>query len=116
MKDKKSSITVNGIDYPVIFNLNVMEAIQEEFGTLRAWGELTDGEDGEPNVGAVISGFMHMINEGIDIENAERKEHRVPLERKEVGRIITEIGFSEAAKILNKTVVESTDDGESGKN
>ena len=42
-----------------------MEAIQEKYGTLEKWGNLTEGEGGEPNAKAVIFGFCEMINEGI---------------------------------------------------
>ena len=61
MKDIESKITVNDKEYPVVFNLNVMEEIQEEYGTLEKWGNLTDGTDGEPNAKAVIFGFTEMI-------------------------------------------------------
>ena len=101
MKDVKASFEVNGIIYPIVFNLNVMEAIQQQYGSLDSWGDLTDGEayakreflqknpkktefdwmtlsdkekenyKGEPDAKAVIFGFTEMINEGLDIENEE---------------------------------------------
>ena len=108
MKDIKSSFEVNGVTYPIVFNLNVMQEIQEEYGTLEKWGDLTDGSDGEPNAKAVIFGFASMINEGIDIENENANEDRKPLTRKQVGRIITSYGLIEATKVMNDTVVEST--------
>ena len=116
MKDIKKSITYKDEEYPVLCDLNVLEAIQEEFGTLTRWGELTDGEGGEPNIGAIITGFTLMINEGIEEENAEKNTSRAPVDRKKVGRIITELGFAEAVKLLNRTVIESTKDEEAEKN
>lgn len=110
MKDIKNKITVNGKEYPIVFNLNVMEEIQEEYGTLEKWGELTDGE--EPNAKAVIFGVTHMINEGIDIENEENGTDVKPLTYKQVGRLITEAGLEEAAKKMQKAVVESTESAE----
>lgn len=50
MKEKETVFTVNGKEYKAIFNLNVMQSIQIEYGTFQKWGELTDGfvydEDG----------------------------------------------------------------------
>lgn len=108
MKDINGKIQVNGVEYPLVFNLNVMESIQEKYGSIQEWGNLTDGESGEPNAKAVIFGFTEMINEGIDIENDEREEKRPPVTLKQVGRLITEYGLLEATSKLNKTVVEST--------
>lgn len=108
MKDIRKSIEYQGEEYPIVFNLNVMEALQDEYGRLEKWGELTDGEGDEPNIKAVITGFTFMINEGIEIENDETGTKRPLLTRKQVGRIVTEVGFKEATRILNKTVEEST--------
>ena len=51
MKEKETMFTVNGKEYKAIFNLNVMQSIQVEYGTFESWGELTDGfvydENGE---------------------------------------------------------------------
>lgn len=108
MKDINGKIKYKDKEYSIVFNLNVMEAIQEEYGTLEKWGSLTDGSNGEPNAKAVIFGFMHMINEGIDIENEEKGTDIKPFTLKQVGRIITEVGLMEATKKLNETVVDST--------
>lgn len=43
MKEKETVFTVNGKEYKAIFNLNVMQSIQMEYGTFQKWGELTDG-------------------------------------------------------------------------
>jgi hypothetical protein len=109
MRDIMKHITVNGKEYPVVFNLNVMEEIQEEYGTVDKWGELTEGgESGEPNAKAVIFGFTHMVNEGIDIENEKNGTDVKPLTFKQVGRILTELGIEEMAKTMQNTVIEST--------
>lgn len=112
MKDIEGKVTLNGREYPIVFNLNVMEAIQEEYGTLEKWGKLTDGEEGEPNAKAVIFGFHEMMNEGIDIKNEETGNDIKPLTLKQVGRIITEYGLLNATKMMNNTVVESTQSAE----
>lgn len=110
MKDFNGTIEYKGKTYKLYFNLNVMEQIQEEYGTIEKWGELSDGANGEVNAKAVIFGIAAMINEGIDIENDEKGTDIKPLTLKQVGRIITEVGLKEATKTLNNTVIESTKD------
>lgn len=128
MKDVNGSIKYKGIDYRLVFNLNVMEAIQEEYGSIEAWGDLTDGTangrkaymgdwddlseeekeklKGEPDAKAVIFGFTQMINEGIDIANEEGEDLK-PLTLKQVGRMITEVGLSNASNTMKNTVIAS---------
>ena len=108
MKEFNGEIVYKDKKYKMAFNLNVMEAIQEEYGTLDEWGTLTDGSKGEPNAKAVIFGFREMLNEGLDIESEENGEEFEPLTLKQVGRMISDIGLQEATKSLNETVVEST--------
>lgn len=108
MKDFNGEIEYKEKVYKLVFNLNVMEAIQGEYGTLDEWGALTDGKNGEPSAKAVIFGFTEMINEGIDIENDENGTEVKPLTLKQVGRMISEVGLENATKKLNETVIEST--------
>ena len=109
MKDFEGKIQYKDKEYLLSFNLNVMEAIQNEYGSLEEWGNLTDGsKNGEPNAKAVIFGFREMLNEGIDISNEENGTDIKPFTLKQVGRLITEIGLAEATAKLNKTVIEST--------
>lgn len=108
MNDVNESIQYKGKEYSIVFNLNVMERIQEEYGTLDEWGKLTDGEAGEPNAKAVIFGFTEMVNEGIDIANEENGTKDEPLTRKQVGRMISEVGLEQAAATMNQTVIDST--------
>jgi hypothetical protein len=108
MKDFGGKIQYNGEEYGLVFNLNVMEQIQAEYGTIEKWGALTDGVSGEPDAKAIIFGFREMLNEAIDIENDENGTDKPPLSLKKVGRIITDIGLANATTELNKTVVEST--------
>ena len=108
MKDINGKIQYKDKEYRLVFNLNVMESIQEEYGTLDRWGELTDGSKGEPNAKAVIFGFTQMLNEGIDIENDENGTNIKQLTLKQVGRIITYVGLASATAQMNQTVVDST--------
>ena len=108
MKDFNGEIQYKGKEYHLVFNLNVMEAIQAEYGTVDKWAELTDGESGEPDAKAIIYGFREMLNEGIDIANEENGTDDKPFTLKQVGRLITEVGIQEATAKLNETVIEST--------
>lgn len=108
MKDFNGEIQYKDKNYKLVFNLNVMESIQDEYGTIDKWAELTDGASGEPNAKAVIFGFREMLNEGIDIANEENGTDDKPLSLKQVGRLITEVGLLQATSALNETVINST--------
>lgn len=110
MQDISKKFEYNGKTYSLVFNLNVMEIIQEKYGTLDEWGKLTDGagNNGEPNAKAIKFGIAAMINEGIDIENEKNGTNEKPLTARQVGRLITDIGLKESADMLNKTVIDST--------
>ncbi len=113
MKEVENTLSYKGQEYRIVFNLNVMERIQEEYGTLDKWGDLTDGSvTGEPDAKAVIFGFTEMLNEGIDIDNDENGTERPFLTLKQVGRLITNVGMQDATKLMNETVVESTQSAE----
>lgn len=111
MENKKVALTWKNVEYNLVFNLNVMEQIQDEYGSISAWGELTD-KDTEPNAKAVIFGLMCMINEGVDIDNEDHEgvEGYIPkkmLSKKQVGRLLTDVGMEEATQRLNDTVVNA---------
>lgn len=114
MKEVSKTLEYKDKKYKLVFNLNVMEVIQEKYGTLRDWGNLTDGakNDGEPNAKAIIFGITAMLNEGIDIENEENGTSEKMLTKKQVGRIITEIGLKSSAQLMNDVVVDSTKSSE----
>ena len=115
MKDNAGKITYKEKEYKIVFNLNVMEAIQEEYGTLDKWTELTSGANQEVNVKALKFGYTNMINEGLEIEADENGTEYKPVTEKFVGRMLTDIGLDNMTKTLQETVVESTKT-EEGKN
>jgi len=111
-KVEKSFIDYKGEKYELVFNLNVMEEIQAEYGNVETWGNLVEAE-AEPKAKDIKFGFTVMLNEGIDIYNEEHENDedfkaRAFLTEKQVGRIISEIGLVNAAKQLNKKVIDST--------
>lgn len=111
-KNNNVEITYKGESYALVFNLNVMEQIQEEYGSVEAWGNLTEAAD-EPDAKAIKYGLGAMINEGIEIYNEDNEgnddfRERKPFTLRQVGRIISEEGLLNVASKINKTVVEST--------
>lgn len=112
MKDYKFELQTEEKNYTLVFNLNVMQEIQEEYKTLEKWGELTDGKTGEVNVKALIFGLAAMMNEAIDMKNDEEGTNDPMLSKKQVGRIITKVGVEKSAVALNNAIVESTKNDE----
>ena len=115
MKDYTGKITLDGKDYPLIFNLNVMEQIQEEYGTVEKWGRLTDGKQGEVNAKALIFGLTAMYNEAVDMANDENGTHLPFITAKQMGRLISRAGLQKSAEALNNAVIEATQ-GDNSKN
>lgn len=110
-------IEYKGKKYKLVFNLNVMEAIQDEYKSLDVWGSLTDGETtGEVNVKALIFGLMSMINEGIEIDNEDNGTDTPLLTRKQAGRIITDIGVKTVTDNMNDLIIKSTKVEDDSKN
>ena len=105
MREYRGSITYKNHTYMLVFNLNVMEEIQHEYGTVEKWGKLTDGD--EPDAAAIKFGVMAMLNEGIDIENEETGSDYKPFTLKQVGRLLSEVGLNTATDALRETVTES---------
>lgn len=107
MKNEVVYIKTEEKDIPLVFNLNVMEEIQEMYGSLEAWGKITQGEK-EPRVKDLKAGIMAMMNEGIDIENEKNGTYNAPLTEKQVGRILTEVGIRDAILKIQEITIKST--------
>lgn len=103
-------INYKGTEYPLVFNFNVLEKIQDKYGSYEKWGDMTDGKEQEINIGAFKYGVLEMINEGIDIENEDKENKMEFVTLKQVGRIITEIGMQKMTDRVQETVIESTKD------
>lgn len=108
MKDVNGEIEYKGKKYKLVFNLNVMEEIQNQYGTIDKWAELTSGKEQEVNVKALKFGFTQMLNEASEIEAEEKNEEFTPINEKQVGRMLTEIGLDKMQETLQSTVVAST--------
>ena len=106
MKNTVVYIEADGKKYPLAFNLNVMEEIQEHYGSLDAWGKVTQG-DGEPKVKDLKYGVMAMLNEGIDMENESNGTNMPMLTAKQVGRIMTDVGIQNIVSAIQEITVAS---------
>ncbi len=99
-------------NYKIAFNLNVMQEIQQEYGSVAKWCDLINDPNNNFDFKALIFGFKAMLNEGIDIENEEKNTKKMFLTTKQVGRLISEAGFEKALKELTKIMLESTKSNE----
>lgn len=108
MKDISKNVVVDGKEYTLVFNLNVMEELQIKYGSLQKWIDKVDGKDlNTIDLSALKFGLKLMLNEGIDIKNESlAAEERQPLlTSKQVGRLIN----PEMLKNISNTVSESTE-------
>lgn len=108
MKDNAGTVNYKGKEYKIVFNLNVMEAIQNEYGTLDTWTDLTSGINQEVNIKALKFGYTEMLNEALQIEAEDNNTEYKPVTPAFVGRMLTEIGLDNMSKVLQDTVIEST--------
>ena len=115
MKDTIAYIETPKRKYPIVFNLNVMEEIQEQYGSLDAWGEATQGEK-EPKIKDLKAGFLAMINEAIDIENENNGTSEPFVTDKQLGRIMTAVGIDTIVMAIRDLTVKSTKSEDDEKN
>lgn len=115
MIDKINYLETETERYPLVFTLNVMESIQEKYGTIEAWSSLIQ-RDGEPNIKALKFFMTEAINEGIEIENEKSGEKRKLITTKQAGRILTEVGISGAANKITNIISESISTEDNQKN
>lgn len=108
MLDTLGHIRVGEAEYPIAFTLNVMEAIQEQYGSMKKWGEAVQPKDEEPRIKDLIWTYKEFLNEGIDIENEESAEAKPLLTEKQVGRLISNVGLVEAIKVMQNITTKST--------
>lgn len=115
MQDKICYVETKNRKYPICFNLNVMEEIQEKYGSLEEWGKIVQ-QTGEPKIKDLKVGLLAMINEAIDIENEESEIKISFITEKQLGRIITEIGIEEIANKIKEITIKSTKTDDEPKN
>lgn len=115
MIDKINYLETKTEKYPLVFSLNVMEAIQDKYGSIDKWSSLIQ-KNGEPDIKALKFFMTEAINEGIEIENEKNNEKRKSVTSKQVGRILTEVGLSGTANKIMTTISESIQTDDTSKN
>lgn len=110
MLDTIKFLEWNGKKYPLVFNLNVMEKIQEEYKSFKNWTNLVENTD-EIDIKALKFGIKEIINEGLDIQGDAEL-----LTDKQIGRLLTEVGMSKATQSMQEIIVDSTKNDEEIKN
>lgn len=109
MKENETSIEYKGQKYNIVFDVNVVETLQNKYGSFNKWSELIQPteKDAECNLEAFKFGFCEAINEGIDIANEDRDEKLEFLTLKQVGRIITDMGLKNINEKMQDAIIES---------
>ena len=115
MIDKVNYLETKTEKYPLVFSLNVMESIQDKYGSIDKWSSLIQ-KNGEPDIKALKFFMTEAINEGIEIENEKNNEKRKSVTSKQVGRILTEVGLSDTANKIMTTISESIQTDDTSKN
>lgn len=112
--DLYNNIEYKGTSYKLVFNINVMENLQREYGSFDDWVKLIKPTDPkkETDVKALKYVFKEMINEGIDITNEDEGKEIPLFNDKQIGRMITEVGLGTANTQIMKTITESTQNTE----
>ena len=115
MKNTVVYIETEKKKYPLAFNLNVMEEIQDAYGSLDEWGRLTQGT-GEVRVKELKVGILAMINEAIDMQNEENNTNEPMLNAKQIGRIMSEVGIEKIVQAIQEITIASTKTDSNEKN
>jgi len=89
IKDKPVEITLNGIEYKLVFNLNVLETVTEKYDTIKAFTKALWGNEKE-SVRAIKTGLKALLDEAVDIHNesANEKERLPHLTATQIGRLL----------------------------
>ena len=122
MKEKITHITVDDIEYPIMFDFNIICWLQNNYVSINAWYELIsptkdeNNPDNEPKYEVILESIKEMINEGIDYENDCKNSNRKFLTTKQVGRILTSYGVVNAVAKLKQAMADSADSDDESKN
>lgn len=121
MKDIMDKLEYKGKEYKLIFNFNVLEAIQDEYGTLdQMLGEAYGKKTGEPSIKALAFIIAAMVNEGIDIDNESKEVKEDFITQKQANRMLSEFvqknGVENVISLVDNLMAKSLQGGESSKN
>lgn len=83
MIDKINYLETETEKFLLVFTLNVMESIQEKYGTIEAWSNLIQ-RAGEPDIKALKFFIIEAINEGLEIEAEKTGKKVTPITTKKL--------------------------------
>ena len=115
MLDYTGTLRYKDREYRPVFSIDVMERVQQEYGSFQKWADLAEGaavRDGEPDIRALKFALLEMLNEGIRIENEDNGTDLPLLTARQVSRIIDEIGLNGANRAVSETVSAALADDE----
>ncbi len=89
IKDKPVEIILNGIEYKLVFNLNVLEVVTEKYESIKAFLKALRGNE-KGSVLAIKTGLKALLDEAIDIHNESAHENeKLPhLTATQIGRML----------------------------
>lgn len=121
MKDIMDTLTYKGREYKLVFNFNVLEEIQNEYGTLgKMLDEAYGHKTGEPSAKALAFIIKAMVNEGIDIDNEDKTEPEPFITARQANRMLTDFvqknGVDNVVKTIDDLMGRSLQGGENSKN
>lgn len=117
MRENMETLEYKGKEYQVAFDINVLIAIQDEYGTFTKWMDIASGkESGEFNLKAIVFAYTQALNEGIDIANEDKTEKDEPLTEKQVARMILGMGAEKAFNKLSDAAAKAVQSDDNSKN
>ena len=122
MKDIMDTLKYKDKEYELIFDLNVLQDMQDKYGTMtKCLDEAYGKKTGEPSIKAIAFLVTAMINEAIDIKNDEKGTNEPPVTEKMVNRMLSEFmrdsgDLSAVVSKIDDLMAKSLQGGEDSKN
>lgn len=122
MKDIMDTLKYKDKEYELIFDLNVLQEMQDKYGTMtKCLDEAYGKKTGEPSIKAIAFLVTAMINEAIDIKNDEKGTNEPPVTEKMVNRMLSEFmrdsgDLSAVVSKIDDLMAKSLQGGEDSKN
>ena len=122
MKDIMDTLKYKDKEYELIFDLNVLQEMQDKYGTMtKCLDEAYGKKTGEPSIKAIAFLVTAMINEAIDIKNDEKGTNEPPVTEKMVNRMLSEFmrnsgDLSAVVSKIDDLMTKSLQGGEDSKN
>ena len=122
MKDIMDTLKYKDKEYELIFDLNVLQEMQDKYGTMtKCLDEAYGKKTGEPSIKAIAFLVTAMMNEAIDIKNEEKGTNEPPVTEKMANRMLSEFmrnsgDLSALVSKIDDLMAKSLQGGEDSKN